>query len=188
MPRLALPTDAELSDAARSVLALRPAAAVYRAVAHAPSMLAPVMQMATACFEQLSLSDRLREMVILRVAMHHASAYEAHHHRALAARAGVDAAQIDALLSSAPFAAPDPLETATIRFVDELVGRGDVEAATFERVAAALGSRGTTELALLIGFYRMVATFLAAIGLEPDALTSVQLRDASPQGHASDLS
>lgn len=179
MPRLSLPTDDELDDAARAALAQRPAVAVYRAVARAPSLLGPFMQMATAFFERVSLSDRLREMLILRVAMHHASRYEAHHHRGLAARAGVIEAQIEQLLRPDPFVAPDPLEVATIRFVDELVTHGDVDSATFERVCAALGARGTTELALLVGFYRMVATFIAAMDLEPDAKTAVQLREGS---------
>jgi alkylhydroperoxidase family enzyme len=122
-------------------------------------------------------------MVILRVAMHHASRYEEHHHRGLALRAGVEAAEIEGLLDPAPFEAADPIEAASIRLVDELMACQQDMSDTFEYIAGELGPRGATELAMLIGFYRMVATFIAAIDLQPDALTSVQLREGSiPSG------
>ena len=180
MSRIAPPTDLELDDAARAILARRPAVAVYRATAHAPALLGPVVEMATAFFEQTSLGGRMREMVILRVAMHHASRYEAHHHRGLAARAGVSEAEIQALLVPQPFETPDSAETAAIRLVDEVIANGAVGSIGFDRLAAALGARGTTELALLIGFYRMVATFIAILDLQPDDKTAAELRDANP--------
>jgi alkylhydroperoxidase family enzyme len=179
MSRIAPPTDLELDDAARAILARRPAVAVYRATAHAPALLGPFVEIATAFFEHTSLGARLREMVILRVAMHHTSRSEAHHHRGLAARAGVSDAEIQALLSPRSFETPDAVEAAAIRLVDEVIAKGNVSSASFERLASALGPRGTTELALLIGFYRMVATFIAILDLQPDEKTAVELRDAN---------
>lgn len=177
MTRILLPTDEDLDDDARATLSRRPAVAVYRAAAHAPSLLGPFMDMACALFEKLSLTDRMREMVILRVAMHHASSYEAHHHRDLAASAGVKASEIEGLLGPAPFTTSDPIETAAIRLVDDLIAAREDSSDAIDVIAARLGPRGATEVAMLIGFYRMVATFVEAIALESDARTSVQLRD-----------
>ena len=184
MTRILPPNDEDLDDAARATLSRRPSVAVYRAAAHAPGLLGPLMDMACAFFEQLSLTDRLREMVILRVAMHHASRYAVHHHRGLAARAGVKVSEIEGLLGPAPFTTPDPIETAAIRLVDDLIAAPAESSDAIDVIAAQLGPRGATEVAMLIGFYRMVATFVQAIALEPDARTSVQLRDEARQAAA----
>ena len=71
----------------------------------------------------------------------------------------------------------DPLASTLVRFTDEALTGHAPSPGTFAAAHAALGPQGTTELALLIGFYRMVATFVGAVGIEPDEYTAVQLRD-----------
>jgi 4-carboxymuconolactone decarboxylase len=167
--RLPFPSEDELSDATRAQLVTRPPVHLYRMVANAPAVLGPFMAMVRTNFTQLSLADDLREMVILRVAMHHRSGYEIFHHRTLAQKAGVSAADIKALLDGdAGFQSDTAGLCDVVAFVDESLQDARPSDPVFQRVAAALGNRATVELALLIGFYRMVATFIAIVDLEPE--------------------
>lgn len=179
MTPIDLPTDAELAPEARALLARRVPIGLYRSVAWSPGLLPPFMEMVQAFFASTTLDDRLREMVILRVAMHHGSDYEIFHHRRMALDSGVEPALLEALLRPQPCAGGDARDDAAIAYVDGLLQRGVPDAAADRAVRAALGPRGTVELALLIGFYRMVATYLAAIRLPLDPLDATQMRARS---------
>lgn len=173
-----LPTDAQLSDESRALLARRAAVGVYRMAAWSPALHPPFMALVTALFDDTVLDAKVREAVILRVAMHEGSAYEAHHHRGLALDAGLAADEVRSLLTDAHADLGDPrLETA-VEFTDALFGPPGALEPLRARIQEEFGPRGAAELALLAGAYRMVATLIAATGLVPESQTASQLRAA----------
>ena len=167
---LPLPELDALDASVRAQLARRPPIDLYRMVAHAPGLLAPFMALGAANFGATQIPPPLREALILRVAMHHRSAYEIHHHRRIAREAGLSEAAIDALLAgNRESQAWDAGIADAVALVDALVVAQDIAPALVARVVQAHGHRGYVEMALIAGFYRMVATFLQATGLEPEA-------------------
>ena len=166
---LPLPAPETLDAAVRAQLARRPPIDLYRMVAHAPGLLAPFMALGAANFGATQVSPPLREALILRVAMHHRSAYEIHHHRRMAREAGLSDAAIEALLAGHGQSRDwDAGIADAVALVDTLVAGGDVAPALLARLVQAHGHRGYVEMSLIAGFYRMVATFLQATGLQPE--------------------
>lgn len=166
--RLPFPEPQSLDAATLAQLARRPPAHLYRMVAHAPTLLEPFLSLVVANFSQLSLAPAVREAVILRVGAHHQSAYEIHHHRRMAREAGLDDATVTALLAGASSQAlPDELRM-PVAMADALLARREVDETTLRRIVEAGGPRAYVELALLVGFYGMVATVLAATGVQPE--------------------
>lgn len=167
--RIPLPALESLDQHTRAQLARRPPVHVYRMAAHAPGLIEPFMSLVQANFHALCLPAALREAVILRVGAHHRSAYEIHHHRVKAREAGLGEPCIDALLRLRPAAElPDPGLVDAIELADALLRERPIADALVRRLVASHGERGYVELALLIGFYRMVATFLEATGVTPE--------------------
>jgi alkylhydroperoxidase family enzyme len=167
--RIPLTDIAALDASARARLAQRPPIHLYRMVAHAPGLLGPFMALGAAQFNTTVLPPACREALVLRVAMHHASAYEIHHHRRMALDAGLSAEAVDALLAgSRHCSAWSPALQDLAAFADELVAAQEPEPARVRRLVDAHGHRGYVEAALIVGFYRMVATFIHATGLEPE--------------------
>lgn len=169
-PRIPLPELGELEPRVLGQLARRPPVHLYRMMARAPGLLEPFMSMVVANFTALSLSPQLREAMILRVAQHHRSAYEIHHHRIKASEAGLTDAEIAALLDLTvcpPGWGRDVLMA--IEFVDCLMDGREIDKPLVDELVAAYGHRGYVEMSALVGFYRMVATFLEATGLQPES-------------------
>lgn len=166
--RIAFPDPAALDAHVRAQLARRPPVDLYRMVAHAPTLLGPFLSLVVANFTGLSLPPAVREAVILRVGAHHGSAYEIYHHRRMAATAGLAPAVIEQLLGDAPAGEFGDGLAGPIALADRLLQGGDIDEALVQTIARAWGERGYVELALLVGFYRMVATFLHATGVGPE--------------------
>lgn len=174
-PRIPYPALEELTPHARAQLARRPPVNLYRMVAHAPGLIEPFMSMVLANFNDLSLPTTLREAVILRVGAHHHSEYEIHHHRIKAREAGLGEACIEALLGMRPPPEIPPLGLPAadlvdaITFTDHLLRERPVDDRLVGRLVETHGRRGYVELSMLVGFYRMVASFLEATGIEPES-------------------
>ena len=168
-PRIPLPDLNELEPHILSQLARRPPVHLYRMVAYAPGLLEPFMSMVQANFNTLSLSPALREALILRVGQHHQSAYEIHHHRIKAREVGLTDQEIAAVLdlSTRPEIWAEE-KLAALEFVDRLLQSAEIDEALVNTLVGAYGRRGYVEMSALVGFYRMVATFLEATNIPPE--------------------
>lgn len=116
------------------------------------------------------LPRRDTEIVILRVAHRRGCTYELGHHRRLGARAGLTAAEIDALGaddtdSDARWSQRD---RALLAATDQLLDRRDVDDPTWARLAAHLDQRRLIELVMLVGHYDMLATTIGTLRIRPD--------------------
>lgn len=109
------------------------------------------------------------ELVILRVARLRDSSYELAHHRHIAQRAGVTADQIEQLITATPEASyfTDRQQT-LIAATDELIADDDLSDQTWQRLHGHLDDRDCVEFVLLAGHYRMLATALHTMRIQPD--------------------
>jgi len=110
--------------------------------------------------------DRAREAVILVTAAAAECEYELAIHRQESRRAGLSAAQVAALTG------PDPLATPALSATEHACVRLACDAATGRHLnagaVAALGERGAIAVAAVVGHYRGLASFVAALDLVPE--------------------
>lgn len=145
---------------------------VFRLLARAPRVFSGWISMTDEVLDSPTFSLHQRELVTLRVAYLQQSRYELAQHRDVASRAqsGITAAQIAALTGDAPLtqACFDEWELTVLNFVTELCTTHRVNAESFARVHALLGTNGITELLMLVSLYYGLALVLNAAELDID--------------------
>jgi alkylhydroperoxidase family enzyme len=146
-------------------------------LAHHPEMARVFLQFNGFLLQRGELQARLRELVILRVAHRHRSAFEWGQHVRLGADVGVTADDVTALAAgNEGFTGTDRLALDT---VDELIGRGRAEWSTWQALVDALGERAAMELVFLVGTYTLTAMAFGTWGLQPQP-GSAALPDETP--------
>ena len=146
------------------LLKSRPPLNIYRMIAHGGATATGFLALGSAILSKSTLDPKLRELVILRVGALSDAKYEMFQHRRVAARAGVPAAKIEAVLAN-PGAEPvsavfDPFECAVLRYTDAVVREVKAAQALFDAVAAKLTHQQLVELMMTIGFYMLVSRLL----------------------------
>ena len=106
--------------------------------------------------------------MILRVAMRTGSEYELTQHRRLGQRAGLTALEIDRV-EAGGLHDWDEADRTLLAVTDELLAEDDLSERTWTQLREAHGERGAIELLMLIGHYRMLATVLRTLRVQPDA-------------------
>ena len=126
------------------------------------------------------LARRESELVILRVAHRQGSTYEFDHHVRLGERAGVTPDDLRRLTASVDTVVGDsatshgttggwsPREAAMLDAVDALIDQEDLDDAQWRSIAAHLDPRELIELVMLVGHYRMLATVITVLRIQPD--------------------
>ncbi|MCE3555907.1 carboxymuconolactone decarboxylase family protein [Pseudonocardia sp. RS11V-5] len=139
---------------------------IFRTLAHHPALLAKLRPMGTVfLFRDHRLDARARELMILRSAHHSGSEYEFGQHMIIGAKAGVTDEEIDRIVQPGVegWSAADAL---LLRVVDELVATDTLGAELWAELTTAHDEGTVIEILLLPGFYRMLAGFLNAAGVE----------------------
>jgi alkylhydroperoxidase family enzyme len=107
--------------------------------------------------------------VILRVAHLCDCPYEADHHRPMARKAGLSAAQVDAAAhDEVDPSLWSPRHGAILRAVDELHAERRIGDATYATLRGELSDRDLVELCMLAGHYEMLAGTINSLGIERD--------------------
>lgn len=117
------------------------------------------------------LPRRETELVILRVAHRSGSTYEWTQHEALGQRAGLTDAEITAVtepLSPESGHLWSGRDRMLLTVTDEIVDQADVSDATWSLMQQHLDERTCVELLMLVGHYRMLATTLHVLRVQPD--------------------
>lgn len=127
----------------------------------------------------LPTSRRLRELGICTVALLTGAHYEYHHHAPDFLAAGGTQAELDALgrhvAQPDPCAAPRPndgmgdLERLVVQYAAQMTLRVRVDDAVFDALRPHFDTTGLVELTSAIATYNMVARFLVALGVSPEA-------------------
>jgi alkylhydroperoxidase family enzyme len=125
---------------------------------------------------ELAVSRKLREIGICTVALLTGAHYEYHHHAPDFLAAGGTRAELDALNAFAanprtPLAASalGPDESLVVRYAAQMTLDVKVEDVLFDAMRARFDTTELVELTSAIATYNMVARFLVALGVTPEA-------------------
>lgn len=120
-----------------------------------------------ASFRISYLTDRERELVILKVAMLSHSAYEKMQHLPIAKSVGITEMEIAAIekVDLNPFS---PKEQLLLQFVEDCVKYVKVNDTLFKNATEVYSPNALAELTLLIGHYMMTARFLETLEIDLD--------------------
>ena len=115
-----------------------------------------------------TLTERHRELLVLRVAVRRRSAYLWAQHVFMANDAGISDEEIArvAFGPDAPFW--DPAEASLLRAVDELVDEGAVGEGTWKTLASSLSEQQLLDVIFTVGAYETVAWMMRSLDLELD--------------------
>ena len=137
----------------------------YRALLHSPGLAAAWFEFNDAVRFKTGLDDRLREIVIMRVAALTGCDYvwKVHETR-YAAQAGLSTAEVAALREpSAPQLRPR--EQVLLAYVDAMTREVAVPEATFQSLRGHFGETDIVELTVLIAAYNMHVRLLRALDI-----------------------
>ncbi|WP_051326146.1 carboxymuconolactone decarboxylase family protein [Glycomyces tenuis] len=138
---------------------------LHRSLAHAPAMLAPMLDLIHAVRYESEVPRALRELLICRIAQLERSAYELAHHLPMALAAGVRQEQLDRLEHWREADCFTPVEQAVLGYAEHLgagVERDD------EALAAHFSPAEQAELTVAGAAYIAVARILRALDVEID--------------------
>jgi alkylhydroperoxidase family enzyme len=137
---------------------------LYRALSSSPEVVRGWLGFIWSLRDDLVATPRLlRELMILRTAIRHGSAYEWHHHHLMAAELGEE--KLAAVAGWQEAEAFDEGERTVLALADAICD-GEVPASLAREVARRFGDRGLVELAVTAGAYVMVPRVLSALGVE----------------------
>ncbi len=141
----------------------------YRALLHSPPLAATWLEFNNAVRHQTTLNERVRELVIMRVAILNAVEYVLNIHKArYAGPAGVTPAECAALADWARSQLFGPREQALLAYVDAMTRDVEVPDAVFGAVREHFGEREIVELTVLIGAYNLHTRVLRALRIDPE--------------------
>lgn len=108
------------------------------------------------------------ELAILRVAHRRGCEYEWGHHVRLGQAAGLTPDDIERVRSEAATEGWTARQALLLEAVDALDAEGTLDGELWARLSDAFSEVELIELVLLVGHYEMLATTIAALGIEPD--------------------
>jgi alkylhydroperoxidase family enzyme len=139
---------------------------LYRMLLHSPPVASGWLGLFTAIRQEAQLPGRMRELVILRVAVLNGAEYEFRAHVPFALQEGFTQAQIDALKAGHE---PDGLtdaEGAVLAYAEAMTRTVRVPDAVFAAVRRHLADRELVELTTTIAGYNLVSRFLEALQVD----------------------
>ncbi len=173
---------ADAPEDLQKLLEAMPPINIIRTVALAQNQAAPFLRFGTSVLTEQTLSAKLRELAILRVARLSHAEYEWVQHVPIALDVGATQEQVDALEADRPDAPCfDEQERAVLDYTTDVVhnvGAGD---ASHAAVAAFLSDREIIELVIAVGFYMLVARVMecSQIDLDPPVGPSIIQKSAA---------
>jgi alkylhydroperoxidase family enzyme len=142
---------------------------LYRALLNAPGLAGAWFDFNNAVRFQTGISDRLRELVIMRVAVLNGADYVFRIHQSRYAEpAGVTQSEVGALRDWRKSGRFGPAEAAVLACVDAMTRDVEVPDAVFRSMRAHFSDRDAVELTVLVAAYNMHTRVLKALDIEPE--------------------
>jgi 4-carboxymuconolactone decarboxylase len=116
-----------------------------------------------------TLSERQRELLIMRVAAVRESSYEWAQHYFISREIGLDAETIARIAFGPNAPLWEPIEAALLRAVDELIEEGAITRATWSTLATELDSQQMLDVIFTVSGYDAFARVLRSCEVELDA-------------------
>lgn len=140
---------------------------LYGMLLHSPPVAEGWLAFLTAIRQKSSLSARLRELVIMRIAVINGADYEFQAHVPFALAEGITQQQLDELRAGS-VASFDAVEQAALAYCDSMTRDIHVPDAVFDAIQPHLSHQHLVELTATIGAYNMVSRFLEAMQVDHD--------------------
>lgn len=183
MDALVGPPDREgLPPELRDLLDRLPDLPHFALLAHAESAFVPRLEYGRVLMRELSLSDDLREAVIVRVAAWARCDYVRVQHEEQGARAGLSPDQLAAAASGETGRLADEDQRAAVDFVSEMLQGPGASPAAVRRLVERVGERGLVEVGLVVERYLGLSLLLAS--LRVPAAPAADLIDVRPPPRA----
>jgi alkylhydroperoxidase family enzyme len=138
---------------------------LYRMLLHSPPVAEGWLAFLTAIRQKCSLPARVRELVIMRIAVLNAAEYEFQAHLPFAREERVSEAQIEALRTG-NLALFDERERAALAYAEAMTHTIRVPDDVFAAVRRHFAEREMVELTATIGAYNLVSRFLEALQVD----------------------
>jgi alkylhydroperoxidase family enzyme len=141
-------------------------------LAHNPGLARSWMQFTAQILRKSTLTERQRELLILRVAVVRKSRYQWVEHVPIAQRCGLDEGDIARIAfgPDAPFWSS--LDRALLQAVDELLAGGDISDPTWGSLETELSPSQLLDVIFTVGAYETNCFMARACRIQPDALSS----------------
>lgn len=139
---------------------------LYQVLLNSPAICEGWEQLMTAVRYKTSLSDRLRELIILRIAVLNDAPYEFNAHAPIAEKAGVSPEEIDAVRQTPPGAALSEHERRVLALTDAMTRDIHVSDDLFDSVTQGMSDTEKVEIAATVASYNMVSRFLVGLHVE----------------------
>jgi alkylhydroperoxidase family enzyme len=140
---------------------------VYKLLLHAPPLAESWLDHVGAVRWKTSLSGRLREVLVIRIAHVNGIAYVLSQHvPALAAAEGMTVAECDALKDWRTSEAFSPAERAALAYADAMVLQTSVPDDVFAELKRHYDERAIVEISVLIGTYLMHNRVMQALKID----------------------
>ena len=144
----------------------RPVLNLYGTLARHPVFFRPRAVQSAYIRTGATLSDRAREILILRIGWLCGSEYEWSQHVRAARRIGMSDDEIRRIAVGADAAGWDAFEAALIRATDELHRDDTISDATWRALSARYGEPELIDVVITVGGYRMVSIALNSLGTQ----------------------
>jgi alkylhydroperoxidase family enzyme len=113
-----------------------------------------------------TLTTRVRELLVLRIAWLQRSEYEYVQHIRQGSQAGLSAAEIERVQQGPDAAGWDALDADLLRAVDELHSHARILAATFQRLAAHFNTQQLMDIVMITGCYGVMSMYCNTFGVQ----------------------
>ena len=140
---------------------------LYGMLLHSPPVAEGWLAFLTAIRQKCSLSARIRELVIMRIAVLNGADYEFRAHTPFALAEGITQQQI-ASLAAGDGNQFDPVEQSALAYCESMTRDIRVPQAVFDAVKIHFNERELVELTATIGAYNLVSRFLEAMQIDHD--------------------
>lgn len=115
-----------------------------------------------ADMENSSLSERVRQIIILTVGTGWNAAYEVYAHTAVGKKAGLTEEEINSITSGSEPQGLAAEESIAYRFTHALITNRKVDASTYQQAVQALTTKGVVDMVQLVGLYLSTSALLNA--------------------------
>ncbi|WP_165361518.1 carboxymuconolactone decarboxylase family protein [Lichenibacterium ramalinae] len=168
-----LPTDGELTEAAKAILRAGAPLNVSRMFAGTEDMFKPIADLIGAVFTASGIDVRLRELIILRCAKKLNSAYEWQANAVMAKNVGCSQEEIDAMCADGPVTGLDQRIVEMSAACDELCTDATLSDGTLARLIARYGNTGARKYILTISWFNMLSRFLNGCRVQPETQDNI---------------
>lgn len=139
---------------------------IFRTLAHAPKALTSFLAWGGYILSKRNaLSERDRELVILRTGYNCRSGYEWMQHKRIGLDAGLTKEEMERIKAGPDAAGWSDLDRAMLRATDDLTSNHFVSDANWEALAP-LGDKGRMDLVFTVGQYTQVSMMLNSFGVQ----------------------